>query len=87
MRTVTYSDARNTLRNLCDEVREAHKPVRIHRKGGDVVLVSAEDWDALQETLYLASLPGALERIKFADDYRALEDLSADGLKALIAED
>ncbi len=86
MRIVNFSEARNKLKGLCDEVVKSRKPARIHRRGGDVVVVAAEDWDSIQETLYVSSIPGAVERVKSADDYRELEELSVEALKGLISD-
>jgi len=81
MNTVTYSEARNSLKSICDQVQASHDVMRIVRKNGDVVLLSAEDWDSIEETLHLANLPGAIERITTADDYQPLTELSTDALK------
>jgi prevent-host-death family protein len=62
--TLTASEARANLYRLIDETSESHKPVVISGKRGSAVLVSAEDWDALQETIYLLSVPGMRESIK-----------------------
>ena len=64
MDTLTASEARANLYRLIDETSESHKPVVITGKRGSAVLVSAEDWDAMQETLYLLSVPGMRESIK-----------------------
>ena len=64
MTTLTASEARANLYRLIDETSESHKPVVISGKRGSAVLVSAEDWDAMQETLYLLSVPGMRESIK-----------------------
>ncbi|MBM5820719.1 MAG: type II toxin-antitoxin system prevent-host-death family antitoxin, partial [Cyanobacteria bacterium K_DeepCast_150m_m2_101] len=45
------------------EVRESHQPVEIHGKRGSAVLLCEQDWRAIQETLYLASIPGMRESI------------------------
>ena len=86
MHVVTYSEARNRLKRLCDEIRRSRVPARIKRRDGDVVMVAAEDWDAIQETLYVQSIPGAVERIKGADDFRDLDELSPEALEKLIAD-
>jgi len=86
MRIVNFSEARNQLKGLCDEVVKSRKPARIHRRGGDVVVVAAEDWESIQETLYITSIPGAVERIKVAGDYRELEELSVEALKDIISD-
>jgi prevent-host-death family protein len=58
MTTLSASEARKRLYNLVDEVRETHKPVQIVGKRNSAILVSEEDWRAIEETLYLASIPG-----------------------------
>jgi antitoxin YefM len=57
---VTASEARANLYRLIDETNESHRPVVIAGKRSSAVLVAAEDWDAIQETLYLLSVPGYL---------------------------
>jgi len=64
MTTISASDARKRLYNLVDEVKESHVPVQILGKRNSGVLVSDEDWRAIEETLYLASIPGMRESIK-----------------------
>lgn len=64
MTTLTASEARSNLYRLIDETAESHQPVMISGKRHDAVLVSAEDWAALQETLYLLSVPGMRESIR-----------------------
>ena len=59
----TATEARKHLYSLVDRVQESHKPVQITGKRGAAVLVSQEDWDAVQETLYLVSIPGMRESI------------------------
>ena len=61
---VTASEARANLYRLIDETNESHRPVVISGKRSSAVLVAAQDWDAIQETLYLLSVPGMRESIK-----------------------
>lgn len=61
---VTVSEARAGLYRLIDEAAQSHQPVLISGKRSDAVLVSAEDWQAIQETLHLLSVPGMRESIK-----------------------
>ncbi|WP_288143730.1 type II toxin-antitoxin system Phd/YefM family antitoxin, partial [Accumulibacter sp.] len=42
----------------------SHQPIHIAGKRSSAVLLSAEDWQAVQETLYLLSVPGMRESIK-----------------------
>jgi antitoxin YefM len=64
MTTLTATEARKRLYNLVDEVKDSHEPVQIVGKRNSAVLVSEEDWRAIQETLYLMSIPGIRESIR-----------------------
>ena len=64
MTTLTVTEARKRLYSLLDEVAESHEPVQIAGKRNSAVLVSEEDWRAIQETLYLTSIPGMRESIQ-----------------------
>lgn len=61
---VTATEARANLYRLIDEAYESHQPVIITGRRNNAVLLSMEDWDAIQETLYLLALPGMRESIK-----------------------
>lgn len=64
MQTLNASEARANLYRLIDEVAESHEPILISGKRSSAVLISSEDWSAIQETLYLLSVPGMRESIK-----------------------
>ena len=64
MHTLTASEARANLYRLIDEAAESHEPIIISGKRSSAVLISADDWSAIQETLYLLSVPGMRESIK-----------------------
>lgn len=64
MKTLTASEARAGLYRLLDETAASHEPVQITGKRNNAVLVSEEDWKAVQETLYLLSIPGMRESIR-----------------------
>lgn len=63
MTSITATEARKSLYRLVDEVQESHEPVQITGKRGSAVLVSEDDWRAVQETLYLVSIPGMRDSI------------------------
>ena len=63
MASISATEARKRLYALIDEVGDSHEPVQITGKRGNAVLVSEEDWRAVQETLYLVSIPGMRESI------------------------
>lgn len=58
MTTLTASEARKRLYHLLDEVAFLHEPIQITGKRHNALLISEEDWHAIQETLYLLSIPG-----------------------------
>jgi len=64
MTTLSATEARKTLYNLVDDVALSHDPIQIVGKRNTAVLISEEDWRAIQETLYLTSIPGMHESIK-----------------------
>ena len=64
MHTLTASEARANLYRLIDQTAQSHQPIHISGKRTSAVLVAAEDWQAIQETLYLLSIPGMRESIK-----------------------
>src|SRR5436853_1863747 len=64
MKTITASEARMNLYKLLDETAVTSEPVQITGKRADAVLVSMDDWRAIQETLYLRSIPGMRASIR-----------------------
>ncbi len=58
MTIYSATTARSKLYSLIDETANFHKPIFITGKRSNAVLISEEDWHAIQETLHLASIPG-----------------------------
>lgn len=65
-KVISVSQARNNIYNLIDETAASHEPVLITGKRNNVVMISEEDWRAIEETLYLNAIPGMTESIKEA---------------------
>jgi antitoxin YefM len=64
MRATTVTDFRANIATMLDRVSEDHVPLFVTRNGGrSVVVVSAEDWSGMQETVYLLSSPANAERL------------------------
>ncbi len=63
MPPIKATEARAKLYRLLDQVAESHEPILITGKRSNAVLVSEDDWRALQETLHLLSVPGMRESI------------------------
>ena len=60
---ISASEARARLFPLIQQVNDDHAPVRITSRSGDVVLMSAEDYDSWQETIYLLRSPANARRL------------------------
>ena len=63
-RVLTASEARANFYHLLNETADSHEPILITGKRVNGVLVSEDDWRAIQETLYLLSIPGMRQSIK-----------------------
>ena len=64
MTILNATEARSKLYRLIDETTASHKPIVITGKRGNAVLVSEDDWNSINETLYLLSVPGLRESIQ-----------------------
>lgn len=76
MTIITATEARRLLYKLLDDVSDSHEPVQITGRRSNAVLVSEDDWRAVQETLHLLSIPGMRESIRegLATPVEELED-------------
>ena len=63
MTAISATEARKRLYQLLDEVSDSHQPVEITGPRSSAVLISDDDWRAVQETLHLVSIPGMRESI------------------------
>ena len=66
MAVLTASEARANMYRLIDQAAESHQPIVIAGKRSSAVLVSEEDWQAIQETMFLVSIPGMRKSIRAA---------------------
>ena len=64
MPILTATEARSKLYRLIDEAATSHEPIVIKGKRGSAVLISEDDWRAIQETLYLLNIPGMRESLR-----------------------
>jgi antitoxin YefM len=61
--SISASEARQRLFPLLEQVNTDHQPVRITSRAGDAVLMSADDYDSWQETVYLLRSPENARRL------------------------
>lgn len=64
MTTIKATEARANLYRLLDLAAESHEPIQITGKRSNAILIAEEDWTAIQETIYLLSIPGLRESIR-----------------------
>ena len=68
MVSINATTARKNLYQIIQDVNANSTPVTItNSRGKNAVLLSEDDWNALQETIYLNSVPGLAESILAAD--------------------
>ena len=73
MTSISITKARENLYQTVSEVNESSQPITItNNRGKNAVLIGEEDWKAIQETLYLNSIPGLSQSILASKE----EDLS-----------
>ncbi len=77
MTTLNATEARSKLYSLIDETSQTHQPIVITGKRGNAVLLSEEDWNSINETLFLLSVPGMRESIRKGMD-AALDECDKD---------
>jgi prevent-host-death family protein len=66
MTAVSATTARANLYRLIDQVNDEAQPLTITGRRGNAVLIGESDWQAIQETLYLQSVPGFAESVRQA---------------------
>jgi antitoxin YefM len=67
MKILNASEARANFFSLVEQVNKDHLPRFITSRQGDAVLLSKSDWESIQETLYLQSIPNLVESIRAAE--------------------
>lgn len=69
MSTINITNARQNLFQLVADVNVGFNPITIvNNKGKNAVLISEDEWNSIQETLYLSSIP------KLVDDINTIRE-------------
>ena len=63
MVTLTATEARKTFFDLIKRTNQTHDVVRVQHKAGDAIIMSSDDYESLQETLFLLCQPGFKESL------------------------
>jgi prevent-host-death family protein len=65
---MSVSQVRADIYNVMDETAQTHEPILITGKRNNVVMLSQEDWNAIEETLYLNNIPNMVSSIQDSMD-------------------
>lgn len=69
MTAISVTKARENIYQILTDVNTNCQPITItNNRGKNAVLISEDDWNAIQETLYLNSIPGVAESIIYGGD-------------------
>jgi len=63
-KVISATKARANIYNIIDEVAKSSEPILITGKRNNAVLISQEDWNAIEETLFLNNIPGLVESLQ-----------------------
>lgn len=75
MNSITIKETNPILTSIIDKVNESHQPTLITVENKKAVLVSVEEWDSIQETLYLLSIPGVKDNLIEKHDQKSDKNL------------
>lgn len=64
MKTLTATQARKDIYRIIESLGQSHEAIQITGKAGNAILISESDWNAIQETLYLLSIPDIRATVK-----------------------
>ena len=81
MSAINITNARKELYNLVEDVNLYSEPALIVSKKGNAVLVSESDWNAIQETVYLNTIPGMVESIRRGMDTSVEDCISEENVE------
>lgn len=63
-KVISDSQIREDIYNIMDEIAQTHEPILITGKRNNVIILSQEVWNAIEETLYLNSIPNMTSSIQ-----------------------
>ena len=63
-KVMSVSQVRSDIYNIMDETSQTHEPILITGKRNNVVMLSQEDWNAIEETLFLNNIPNMVSSIQ-----------------------
>ena len=63
MTTINSTNARKNFFKIIEDVVKTNRPVTVTGKSGNVLIISEDDYNSIQETMYLCSIPGMREKI------------------------
>ena len=72
MESISVNKFRDNLKTFVDAVTDRHEPLRVTRRGGqDFIVMSVEDWEREQETLYILQNSSLMNQIARSQETHA----------------
>ena len=69
MTSISAAKLRQNIYKILNDVNENSEPITItNTKGRNAMIISEDDWKAIQETIHLNSIPGMAESIREGDE-------------------
>lgn len=69
MNTINITTARKNIYDLVSDVNVGYNPITIvNNKGKNAVLVSEDEWNGIEESLFLSKVPGLVDDLKHIDE-------------------
>ncbi|MGB5769670.1 MAG: type II toxin-antitoxin system Phd/YefM family antitoxin [Crocosphaera sp.] len=63
MKIININQIKDEIEQLINITNDDHQPILLSSPQGNAVLIAEEDWNSIQETLYLHSIPGMVDSI------------------------
>ena len=63
METIMINQAQFNLAKLIADINQKHQPILIKETTGNAILISEQEWNEIQETLYIQSIAGLAKSI------------------------
>ncbi|MGL5033310.1 MAG: type II toxin-antitoxin system Phd/YefM family antitoxin [Microcystaceae cyanobacterium] len=84
MKTITLTEAQGQIEALVSDTNDNHQPILLSGTEKNAVLIAEEDWNAIQETLYLYSIPGMVESIIEGGETSIEDCVSEDVIRTIL---
>ncbi|MDJ0598052.1 MAG: type II toxin-antitoxin system Phd/YefM family antitoxin [Crocosphaera sp.] len=86
MKIININQAKDEIEKLVNQTNDNHQPILLSGTKRNAVLIAEEDWNSIQETLYLHSIPGMVESILEGGNTPTEDCLNEDSIRDILNE-